>query len=152
MIQGHMITRMRYEVVECFEKNKVEAKMKVPSLKTFVSFPTSWELRSGFRCWNHVLEQKLRMSLEVLEVSFRARWKKRLRILILLSTVHWHRTCLVVDSRAWDALVRHTEPTPCASVRDPLVSRSECHCDKFLMKCMEIGRSTSKNNSPYIGI
>ena len=39
------------------------------------------ELRIAF--WFQMLEQKLRMSLEVLEVSFRARWKKRLRILIL---------------------------------------------------------------------
>ena len=55
------------------------------------------ELRIAF--WFQMLEQKLRMSLEVLEVSFRARWKKRLRILILQSTAHWHRTYLVVDTR-----------------------------------------------------
>ena len=41
---------------------------------------SSNELRIAF--WFQMLEQKLRMSLEVLEVSFRARWKKRLRILI----------------------------------------------------------------------
>ena len=42
------------------------------------------ELRIAF--WFQMLEHKLRMSLEVLEVGFRARWKKILRILILLST------------------------------------------------------------------
>ena len=69
-------------IMKCVSKAWVRTRFCTTVIEDFCE--SSNELRIAF--WFQMLEQKLRMSLEVLEVSFRARWKKKLRILLILQT------------------------------------------------------------------